>query len=103
MVTNMKKRLTMLILVDVVACISCAMAQSPAATPSKPAARPSPPVRDPHTPGYVEAKELPDGSLPSPAADGNFIIGPTHPPAPGMTAPDLTHGSVIEFTMNSAD
>jgi iron(III)-enterobactin esterase len=107
MVTNMveliKKKLSMLILVEAVACISCAFAQAPAAAPSRPAARPSPPVRDPHTPGYVQAKELPDGTLPSPTADGNFIIGPTHPPAPGMSAPDVTHGSVIEFTMNSAD
>ena len=107
MVTNkvelMKKSLTMLILVEAVACISCAIAQSPAVAPSQPAAKPSPPVRDPHTPGYVQAKELPDGTLPTPDADGNFIIGPTHPPAPGMTATDLSHGSVIEFTMNSTD
>ena len=76
-------------------------------TPSTPVAtqqpRPTPPTRDPHTPGYVKAKELPDGSIPSPKADGNFIIGPTHPAAPEMTAPDLTHGEVIEFTMNSVD
>ena len=107
MVTNkvelMKKSLTMLILVEAVACISCAIAQSPAVAPSQPAAKPSPPVRDPHTPGYVQAKELPDGTIPTPDADGNFIIGPTHPPAPGMTATDLSHGSVIEFTMNSTD
>ena len=42
------------------------------------AARPTPPVRDPHTPGYVQATELPDGAVPSADADGNFIIGPTH-------------------------
>jgi enterochelin esterase-like enzyme len=51
----------------------------------------------------VQAKELPDGTVPSPDQDGNFILGPTHPPAPEMTAPDLTHGSVVEFTMESAD
>ena len=49
--------------------------------------RPTPPARDPHTPGYVEAKELPDGQVPPPDADGNFIIGPTRKPAPEMTAP----------------
>ena len=27
-------------------------------------ARPDPPTRDPHTPGYVEATELPDGAVP---------------------------------------
>ena len=37
------------------------------------------------TPGYVTAKELPDGAVPPPDADGNFIIGPTHNPAPEMT------------------
>ena len=41
-------------------------------------ARPTPPTRDPHTPGYVTAKELPDGAVPPADADGNFIIGPTH-------------------------
>ena len=40
------------------------------------------PNRDPHTPGYVPATELPDGVNPSPNANGNFIIGPTHDPAP---------------------
>jgi enterochelin esterase family protein len=66
--------------------------------------RPTPPTRDPHTPGYVAAKELPDGSVPSPAADGNFIIGPTHSPAPELTEhPGVPHGAVYQFTMNSAD
>jgi enterochelin esterase family protein len=84
--------------------VSIAFAQASPATPAtQPQPRPTPPTRDPHTPGYVQAKEIPDGAIPSPAADGNFIIGPTHPPAPGMTATDLTHGEVIEFTMNSAD
>ena len=55
--------------------------QQPAATapvPQAPPARPTPPTRDPHTPGYVTAKELPDGAVPPADADGNFIIGPTH-------------------------
>jgi hypothetical protein len=42
-------------------------------------ARPVPPTRDPHTPGYVDAKELPDGTVPPAETDGNFIIGPTYP------------------------
>ena len=37
-----------------------AIAQTPAAAPRP--ARPTPPTRDPHTPGYVTAKELPDGT-----------------------------------------
>src|SRR5258708_36734439 len=65
--------------------------------------RPTPPTRDPSTPGYVTAKELPDGSVPPANVDGNFIIGPTHNGAPEISAhPDLTGGTVIEFTMSSS-
>jgi enterochelin esterase-like enzyme len=68
------------------------------------AARPTPPTRDPHTPGYVTAKELPDGTNAPANADGNFIIGPTYNPTPEMSVQeDVPQGSVFEFTMNSAD
>jgi enterochelin esterase-like enzyme len=77
--------------------------QTPAPPQAQPAARPTPPTRDPHTPGYVQAKELPDGAVPASSADGNFILGPTHNPAPEMTAQELTHGALTEFTMESAD
>jgi iron(III)-enterobactin esterase len=84
--------------------IALAGAGQTAAVPqAQQTARPTPPTRDPHSPGYVQAKELPDGTVPPPDQDGNFIIGPTHPPAPEMTAQELTHGSVVEFTMSSAD
>ena len=67
-------------------------------------ARPEPPVRDPHTPGYVTATELPDGTIPAPDADGNFILGPTHAPSPEATAnPAVPQGEVFEILMNSAD
>src|SRR5689334_5699556 len=67
-------------------------------------ARPTPPTRDPHTPGYVDAKELPDGQVPPADADGNFIIGPTHPRAPEMEAHDgVPQGTLYEFTMESND
>jgi iron(III)-enterobactin esterase len=66
-------------------------------------ARPVPPTRNPHTPGYVNAKELPGGTVPPADSDGDFIIGPAHTPAPEMTAQELTHGAVVEFTMNSVD
>src|SRR5689334_2742748 len=79
------------------------LAQTPSTTSPQPPPRPTFPIRDPHTPGYVSATQLPDGAIPAPTADGNFIIGPTHNPAPGMAAPDLTNGSIVEFTMNSAD
>jgi iron(III)-enterobactin esterase len=84
--------------------IPIASAQTPAASPAPPqTTRPAPPIRDPHSPGYVSAIQLPDGAVPSPAADGNFIIGPTHEPVTEMTATDLTNGTVVEFTMSSAD
>jgi enterochelin esterase-like enzyme len=78
------------------------MAQAPPA-PAR-AARPALPTRDANTPGYVGAKELPDGTNAPATADGNFIIGPTHNPAPEMSVqPGIPQGAVFEFTMNSAD
>ena len=87
-----------------------AHAQAPAPTPQppqpaqQPSARPPVPTRDPHTPGYVAATELPDGALPSPDKDGDFILGPTHSPAPeAQSNPAIPHGDVFEFVLNSAD
>jgi iron(III)-enterobactin esterase len=78
--------------------------QTPAAQPAPATPRPTPPTRDPNTPGYVTAKELPDGTLPSPDVDGNFIIGPTHTPAPEMTVQEgVPQGTIFNFTMSSAD
>jgi iron(III)-enterobactin esterase len=63
-----------------------------------------PPTRDPHTPGFVTATELPDGAVPSPDADGNFIIGPTHNRAPEMIVQtNVPQGTVFNFNMSSAD
>jgi predicted alpha/beta superfamily hydrolase len=68
------------------------------------APRPVPPTRDPNTPGYVTAKELPDEAVPPAAADGNFIIGPTHTPAPEMTVKEgVPQGTICNVTMRSAD
>jgi iron(III)-enterobactin esterase len=79
-------------------------AATPSAPQTAPTTRPTPPTRDPNTPGYVTARELPDGTLPSPDADGNFIIGPTHNPAPEMSVQDgVPQGAVFNFTMSSAD
>ncbi|MGH7651003.1 MAG: esterase family protein, partial [Gemmatimonadaceae bacterium] len=62
------------------------------------------PSRDPHTPGYVAAKELPDGSVPPTDAEGNFIIGPTHTPAFEMVVHEgVPRGTVHTFTMQSED
>ena len=66
--------------------------------------RPVPPTRDPHTPGYVTAKELPDGENAPADEDGNFILGPTHNPASEMTVREgVPQGTVYEFTMESAE
>lgn len=66
--------------------------------------RPRPPTRNPHTPGFVQAKELPDGGVPPATADGNFILGPTHTPAPEMSVhKGVPHGTVYKFTMQSSD
>jgi len=86
----------------VTAFINPAFGQS--APPAQHTERPAPPTRDPNTPGYVTAKELPDGSVPPANVDGNFIIGPTHPGPPEMTIPNgVPKGTVIEFTMSSSD
>ena len=62
------------------------------------------PVRDPHTAGYVKATELPDGANAPADRDGNFILGPTHTPAPEVTVREnVPQGMVAEFTMSSAD
>src|SRR6476659_1360685 len=77
---------------------------TPPAQAAVPAPRPTPPTRDPITPGYVTAKELPDGALPPTDADGNFIVGPTHAPAPEMTVQDgVPQGAIVNLTMSSAD
>ncbi|MEP6715530.1 MAG: alpha/beta hydrolase-fold protein, partial [Terriglobia bacterium] len=87
-----------------------AFAQTPpapgagAAAAVRRAPRPAPPTRDPHTAGYVEAKDLPDGTLPAPNVDGNFIIGPTHEAMPEMKVQEgVPHGQIFNFTMQSAD
>jgi len=92
------------------AALSCLMSVAVPAAPQAPpsaagsAVRPTPPTRDPHTPGYVAAKELPDGANAPVQADGNFILGPTHKPAPEMTVQDgVPQGTVIEFTMSSKE
>ncbi|MBV9763790.1 MAG: esterase family protein [Acidobacteriaceae bacterium] len=94
----MVRILSIAVSIGAIAGMIAAMAQAPVPT------RPAPPTRDPHTPGYVSATELPDGANPPPNADGNFIIGPTHNPAPEMTAQeDVPQGTIFTFTMESRD
>jgi iron(III)-enterobactin esterase len=82
--------------------LGAALAQTPA--PVARPARPTPPTRDPNTPGYVAAKELPDGANAPATADGNFVIGPTHNLAPEMTVKEgVPQGTVSTFTMESTN
>ena len=68
------------------------------------AQRPVPPTRDPHTAGFVTAKELADGENAPAGEDRNFILGPTHHPVPEMTVREgVPQGAVIEFVMESGD
>ena len=81
------------------------MAQTPAPTPAAaPRPRPTPPTRDPRGPGYVTARELPDGANAPVNVDGNFILGPTHSPAPEMAPQEASlQGTISTFIMESAD
>lgn len=94
------RRTTGFLLLGLAAAFALAIVLGRGTAPS----RPQPPTRDPHTPGYVAAQELPDGAVPPADAEGNFIIGPTHRPAPEMTPREgVPQGSLVEFTMSSAD
>ena len=109
--TSLDRSLSICLLVSLIAVSDLAFGQSsPVAAPVTPtvaqhAERPAPPTRDPHTPGYVAAKELPDGAIPPADADGDFIIGPTYviPADEVVRGSTIPKGTVIEFTMNSAD
>ena len=88
---------------------AAASASAPAAAPTpargRGAARPAAPLRDPLAAGFVKATELPDGQVPPMEADGNFIIGRTHTPAPEMspvTDPALK-GKIYKFTLRSSE
>src|SRR5262245_4698936 len=64
----------------------------------------APPTRDPSNPNYPHATELADGTLPAAGAEGNFIIGPTHGPAPETIAKEgVPRGTNTSFTLSSKD
>src|SRR5215470_11493165 len=96
-------------------CVTQNMAVPPSANTSDKAApffidttgldfKTAPPTRDPSNPNYPRAIELADGALPPPGAEGNFIIGPTHTPAPETVAKDgVPKGTAVSFTMSSKD
>jgi iron(III)-enterobactin esterase len=97
------------ILLTITLLFACCPVLGQAPAPAQHPPRPPMPTRDPNTPGFVNAAELADGSVPSPHADGNFILGPTHNPAPEISAAlqggdnTLANGTIIEFTLNSTD
>jgi enterochelin esterase family protein len=102
------KSLSLVLALGLTTASSPLMAQSPTgpfpAQPPAPTPRPTPPTRDPNTPGYVTAKELPDGEIPSPNVDGNFIIGPTHNPSPDtLVQHGNPQGTIIDFAMSSSE
>src|SRR5688572_33450104 len=110
----MNMKLTLAIVVAVMAGAVPAITQTPAPSqqpavttpPPQPARanRPPPPTRDPNTPGYVKATHLPDGTVPPPDALGNFVIGPTYTPAPEMTAQaGVPQGTVHNCEMITAE
>ncbi len=64
----------------------------------------APPTRDPMNPNYPKSTELADGTLPPVGAEGNFIIGPTHNPAPETIAKEgVAKGTATSFTFASKD
>src|SRR5450432_1612885 len=102
----MLRLLSIAFVISLMTGISPATAQTPPVVQTPPPAkrpnRPAPPTRDPNTPGYVTAKDLPDGANAPAKEDGNFILGPTHTPAPEMTVQEgVPQGSVYNFTMES--
>jgi len=96
-----RRSLSIFLLAGLWALVAVASGQS--GPPKQNAPRPTPPTRDPRTPGYVTAKELPDGANPPANVDGNFIIGPTYGAGAEMSAEGVPKGTVIEFTMKSSD
>src|SRR5215470_5236034 len=92
-------------------CLSAGAVMAQAQPPAQGGAAPAPargrgpgaPTRDPNSPGYVKAKDLQDGQLPAATENGNFIIGPTHNPAPELAPKDPLDGKVFVFTMESKD
>jgi enterochelin esterase family protein len=96
------RSLSIPLLVSLVAVLNPVSGQSPPS--AQHAERPTPPTRNPNSPGYVTAKELPDGANPPANADGNFIIRAIPDVAPEMSVEDgMPRGTVMEFILNSQD
>ena len=103
----MRRVRSMAVAAGLAGCVVLMGAQAP--VPAQPGTadhppRPVMPVRDPHTAGFVAAKDLPDGVMPSSKEDGDFVLGPTHSAAAESEVHEgVPQGAVIEFTMSSTD
>src|SRR5262245_18898733 len=107
-----KKLLHLALLITLSGAVDFAAAQvttQPATTPAagrggRGARGGGPPTRAPNEPGYVKGTELPDGAVPPVDVDGNFILGPTHNPAPEMAVKDgVPRAETFKFTVRSED
>ena len=88
----------------VILLFACSLAHPQTPAPPSTPVRPVYPTRAPDAPGFVGGKELADGAVPPADQDGNFVLGPTHAPAPAtLPQTDVPHGAVSEFVLNSAD
>jgi enterochelin esterase family protein len=101
----MRPLLTIAALFSLIAGSSAVTSQAPPAPPAAPAplvVPPRPPaIRTP--PATCEAATLPDGANAPANADGNFILGPTHPRAGIVAQPAFRKARSSRFTMSSAD
>ena len=70
-----------------VAVLLCAVLNSNPAIARR-AGRPTPPTRDPNTPGYVTAKELPDGTNAAGGCRRKFYHRPDSQPRAGNDCAD---------------
>ena len=98
----MFRLLSIAFLFSLVTGVAPAGTQTPAPVPRR--VRPTPPTRDPHTPGYVTAKELPDGA--NAAGKRRRQLHPR--PHPQSRAGDdhegrCAAGKASTFTMKSTD
>ena len=88
----------------VILLFACSLAHPQTPAPPSTPIRPVYPTRAPNAPGFVGGKELADGAVPPADQDGNFVLGPTHAPAPAtLPQTDVPHGTVSEFVLNSFD
>ena len=99
----MFRPLSIAFLISLMTGLDPAMAQAPAAV-ARPAAPQRRPRAIPTRPVTSRRKNCRTAPILRPNVDGNFILGPTHNPAPEMTVQEgVPQGTVSTFTMESTD